>query len=121
MGIKYFDDFEGTWIEGPKVYAGIFGQGGSSAPSVSILDNTLGEIIWEYDSVGIYYGYLDGAFPTHKFPLRVYTFGMQDDYYYYVQIERINDGTIRMTTKDYGFNKQDDLLSEAFIEFKVYP
>ncbi len=121
MGIKYFDDFEGTWIDGPKVYAGVFTQSGTDDPQFEILDNTLGEIVWQYDDVGVYYGYLDDAFPNHKTPTRVYTFGMQDDYYYYVQIERIDDGTIKMTTKDYGFNKQNNLLSEAFIEFKVYP
>ena len=119
MGIKYFNDFEGTWIDGPKVYAGVFNQSGTDAPTVTILDNTIGNIIWAYDDTGSYYGYLDNAFIN--FPTIAFSFGFENDSVKYGTIEKIGDGQIRLITKDTDFNRQNGFLNNTLIEFKVYP
>ena len=118
MGIKYFNDFEGTWTDGPKVYVATFSQSGTDAPVVTILDNTIGDIIWNRSGSGDYRGYLDNAFIT--FPTIVFSFGFDNDVIRYGFIEKIGDGEIRLVTKDKDFNWQDDLLSNTLIEFKVY-
>ena len=119
MGIKYFDDFEGTWIDGPKVYAATFTQSGTNDPVVNILDNTVGNINWVYDSSGIYNGYLDNGFIN--FHTISFSFGMENDAVRYGTLLKISNGQIILYTKDSDFNTQDDLLNNTFIEFKVYP
>lgn len=119
MGIKYFDDFEGTWIDGPKVYEAVFNQSGTDAPVVTIYDNTIGDINWQYDATGSYNGYLDNAFIN--FPKICFSFGFDNDVIRYGVIEKISNGQIRLITKNDSFNQSDDLLQNTFIQFKVYP
>ena len=45
-------------------YVGTFNQTGTAAPIVTVLENTLGNIVWTRDGVGVYAGTLAGAFPT---------------------------------------------------------
>jgi hypothetical protein len=47
---------------GYKVYTALISQSGTSAPTVTVLQNTLGTIVWTYASVGSYVGTLSGAF-----------------------------------------------------------
>lgn len=51
---------------GYLVYKALILQSGTNAPTVNILTNTIGAIVWQYDSVGYYIGELAGAFPTQK-------------------------------------------------------
>lgn len=44
------------------VYTAIVQQVGTNTPGVIVLENTIGEIVWAYNSVGIYDGTLVGAF-----------------------------------------------------------
>lgn len=50
-----------------KEYTAFFDQSGTSAPTVTIVKNTVGNIVWTYDTVGQYLGTLTGAFPANKF------------------------------------------------------
>jgi len=49
-----------------KVYAALFNQTGTDNPIVTILENTVGYIIWTRNSVGTYSGTLNGAFISDK-------------------------------------------------------
>ena len=49
-----------------KVYTGLMSQTGTNAPTVSVLENTIGNIVWTYSGVGSYQGTLVGAFPSGK-------------------------------------------------------
>ena len=49
-----------------KVYTALLIQEGTNAPTVTILENTLGDIVWSYFGVGSYRGTLIGAFITDK-------------------------------------------------------
>ena len=49
---------------GSKVYEAIVNQSGTSAPVMTILNNTIGDIIWTYFATGAYIGTLAGAFGT---------------------------------------------------------
>ncbi len=49
-----------------KVYTGLMSQTGTNAPTVNILENTIGNIVWTYSGVGSYQGALTGAFPSGK-------------------------------------------------------
>lgn len=50
-----------------KVYTAVLTQSGIAAPVATVLENTLGgEVIWTRDGVGVYFGTLEGAFPSGK-------------------------------------------------------
>jgi hypothetical protein len=50
-----------------KVYTALLRQDGVSAPVPTILENTLGNIVWSYTNVGTYKGTLTGAFLADKY------------------------------------------------------
>lgn len=49
-----------------KVYTALISQSGASAPTVKILENTIGAIVWTKISSGEYSGTLTGAFTLNK-------------------------------------------------------
>jgi hypothetical protein len=49
-----------------RIYRGLISQSGTDAPTVIVLENTLGDIVWSYNSTGSYSGTLVGAFTTNK-------------------------------------------------------
>jgi hypothetical protein len=50
----------------PKVYKALLTQSGTDAPVATVLENTLGKVVWGYDSVGAYTATLDDAFVDNK-------------------------------------------------------
>lgn len=80
----YFDDvvlssqdgFEDAIVEmfpglaggslGYSVYVAILTQAGTGSPTVTVLQNTIGDIVWSRLGPGIYYGTLTGAFDQSK-------------------------------------------------------
>jgi len=77
-GDKYFDTdlnypvwWDGMdWVETNakyKIYTALLTQTGTSAPTATILENTIGvSVVWSYNSVGTYIGTLSGAFTDNK-------------------------------------------------------
>lgn len=54
-------------LAGPyKVYTATMTQTGTNAPTVTILHNTIGNIVWTRTAEGNYIGTLTGAFPVGK-------------------------------------------------------
>lgn len=49
-----------------KKYVALLTQTGTNAPVATVLENTLGDVVWSYDSIGSYFGTLVGAFPQDK-------------------------------------------------------
>lgn len=50
-----------------KVYTALLSQTGTSAPTATVLENTLGgTVVWTYDIVGVYKATLSGAFTASK-------------------------------------------------------
>lgn len=49
-----------------KVYSALLSQSGTDAPTAIVLENTIGEIVWTRDDVGVYVGTLNGAFTLYK-------------------------------------------------------
>jgi len=101
-----------------KVYIALVSQGDAVAPVVKVLENTIGEIVWSYDSAGSYSGTIDkDVFDANK------TF---------VSISNSNDintvdtvaytngsNSIVIETTD-GENYVNNMLSDAALEIRVY-
>lgn len=103
-----------------KVYSFSITQSGTSAPTVSVSENTLGgTVIWTRTGIGVYRGTLTGAFPIGKS--------------YSIGANTYNSGlptnvTARRASNDYfevvsltPTGGQDGLLNDVFLEFRVYP
>ncbi len=49
-----------------RVYTALLTQTGTNAPVATVLENTIGNIVWTRNTVGQYMGTLAGAFPVNK-------------------------------------------------------
>lgn len=102
-----------------KVYTALLSQSGTDAPVPTILENTLGNIVWTYFDIGVYRGTLIGAFPINKyfgpspsdgFDADVNRGGGGTAYFVY----RIDDDTIQVNTG------ADDTLLISPIDIRIY-
>lgn len=73
MATRYIvDNATGQTINGEqivrpyKVYSATITQTGTTAPIATVLENTIGEIVWSYDAPGQYIATLQDAFTENK-------------------------------------------------------
>lgn len=105
-----------------KAYVALLTQSGTNAPVATVLENTIGNIVWTRTSPGIYIGTLTGAFPIEKtfimaivggsgYDTAVLNGGGGEIYNVY----RIDDSLI--TINNVG---GDDQLNNTPVEIRVY-
>lgn len=114
------------------VYTALMSQSGTNAPTVTILENTIGDIVWTYSSVGSYNGTLSGAFPANKV---FWTIGSDSSYNngpqaYNSQIRtiyRLTDDLINLSNVKLAFTagvftsaSYSNNISNVPIEIRVY-
>lgn len=105
---------------GYNVYTALLTQSSTSAPVATILQNTIGNIVWSYGSTGNYVATLAGAFPSGK----VITFLNNTRTNSICTIERSTDNTLLLQsviTDSLPFLFTDALLTDASLEIRVYP
>lgn len=109
-----------------KVYAALFNQGSIYPPTVTVLENTIGNIVWTYgDGPGYYYGTLNGAFvgtvPTiiGAMPFEG-SVAFNEAWGSYYGVYKISDNQIRLETGIPNDTNYDNLLWDQFIEIRVY-
>lgn len=104
-----------------KVYTGTVTQTSTNAPVVTVLNNTLGNIVWTYIGDGAYIGTLPGGFPdvTKVF---VYIQGISDFSGAVSVLYRDTTNTVIINT--YSDNTAgtpaNDLLINRSLEIRVY-
>lgn len=96
---------------GYKEYSCLISQSGGSAPVVTELGNTIGDIVWTRFAAGLYYATLAGAFPAEK----VVFVTPATNYDGTIVITRSSSNIISITTGS------DGVLSETPLVFRVYP
>jgi hypothetical protein len=101
-------------IRGYKMYTALVSQTGTSAPVVTVLDNTIGNIVWTYDSTGEYIGTLTGVFISGK----VY-FSALPSQITQLKLVRLNNNSVNLGTVTSGV-KTNGLLSNTPIEIRIY-
>jgi hypothetical protein len=107
-----------------KVYTALLTQSGTSAPTATVLENTLGgTIVWTRDSDGIYYGTLAGLFAEPKSFILIGTYfeGVIGNTIRFGAI-RYDDNTIQVTTDEAATvgTGDDGLLYFTSLEIRVY-
>lgn len=105
-----------------KVYKAYLTQSGTSAPSATVLENTLGgTVVWTRDDVGIYKGTLAGAF-TSSSTICLNQSIVQSSPMKFMQVYVTGADEINVLTFDASFADADDCLNAgAHIEIQVYP
>jgi len=98
-----------------KIYKALMTQAGSTAPTATIIRNTIGEIIWTRSGVGIYLGTLTAAFIANK--VWAIISNTSNDATATFVIARLNDNQIKITTIDTVFN--DGWLTSTPIEINI--
>ena len=88
-----------------RVYTALLTQSGINPPVATVLENTIGDIVWSYYGVGDYIGTLAGAFPLDKTAVFI---GGLDTY--------TGQGLDEIEVIATG----DDILSYTSIEIRVY-
>jgi hypothetical protein len=96
-------------------YKALLTQSGTASPTVTVLDNTLGSIVWTRTNVGVYRGTLSGLFPTNKTFMQI-TSGANDSLCF---IERISDSVIEVSTTS-GLVLSDDILNQTAVLIQIY-
>lgn len=103
-----------------KVYRALVTQTSTNAPVATVLENSIGSIVWSRDSAGTYFGTLVGAFTANKC-----FFGSQlnDPAGGTMSISRVDADKVAIQTVTPAATplKADDLLNAANIEILIYP
>ena len=83
---------------GAKVYRALLSQTGTNAPVATVLENTLGNIVWTRDSAGTYFGTLTGAFLENKTftPIFINNSGLSQVIY----VSRLTDSIIQVVSSE---------------------
>lgn len=108
------------------VYSALMNQSGVAAPTATILQNTLGAIVWSRLGVGSYAGTLAGVFTANKTFCLIGSSGDftgSDPDMQLVQLSRgsINHVFLNSITNGAGNFSTDDSVIEVSIEIRVYP
>ena len=102
-----------------KKYIALMTQTGTAAPTVVVLENTIGDIVWTRASTGLYRGTLTGAFTLDK------TYAMMSVTLIdgIVNVFRFSNDTVRVATtnlKNPNADYHDNHLLNNTIEIRVY-
>jgi hypothetical protein len=102
-----------------KKYIATVSQTGTADPTVTVLENTIGDIVWTRVGVGVYQGVLLGAFPdqdkTYLLINQNTQSGGQINYINWFDVD-----TIEISTLDTTFTPDDSLLLNTTIEIRTY-
>jgi hypothetical protein len=116
---------EGSGTRPYKVYSALLSQSGTDAPTATVLENTIGDIVWSRTGVGDYKGTLADAFTANKTWIQLATiFGISAIYRNDAnEIEIFTEGQVVTSGSPdvYSFPAADAQLYETAIEIRVYP
>jgi hypothetical protein len=100
-----------------KKYIALISQTGTNDPTLSILENTIGDIVWTRAAIGRYEATLTGAFPNQD---RVYLLNNNTQVDTYIRFYWTSANTIQLRTIDLTNTLQDGVLDYNTIEIRVY-
>lgn len=141
MNIKYFDNFEGLWLDVTgtvgsslvitnngfetlqtnKKYLAEITQSGTADATIDFeYFNNIGTIVWSRTNVGEYNGYcLNGFIGNIPSFTKVFFNNSYGSYYYY-QITKIDNDNVLLIVTDDTNTKLDERLKNTTIEFSIY-
>jgi hypothetical protein len=103
-----------------KVYTALLTQTGTDAPVATVLENTLGEIVWSYGEIGIYLGTLNSAFVVDKTYITTTSTESGEDSSIYPILSTAPTVNFCVIRTSAGINSADNYLKNTPIEIRVY-
>lgn len=103
-----------------KIYTALLTQSGTASPTATVLENTIGDIVFTRDDVGYYIGTLADAFTIGK--TLPYSFSSATGWNNYtISCERDSDDTVAIFLESAGSPLEISASGyEIFIKIKVY-
>jgi hypothetical protein len=98
-------------------YIATISQAGTSDPTVTVLENSIGNIVWTRAAVGRYQGTLTGAFPDQDKTYLIISNTAIDTY---LRIFWVSANVVEVRTLDFTNTLQDGRLSYNTIEIRTY-
>ena len=106
----------------PAVYRALLNQAGTAAPVATVLENTIGAIVWSRSTDGQYIATLAGAFTTSKTALIICTAQDTGSAALVGVIQLSANAVLVSSTFDItSGSNNDDVLSNHFLQILVYP
>ncbi len=106
------------------VYAALLTQEGTSAPVPTILENTIGDIVWSYGDFGFFPATLAGAFPEGKVAIFIgNTIGGGNNHTYITSADTFNvpDSVyVAVTANGNNDTNSNGILTNTPVEIRVY-
>ena len=99
-----------------KRYIATISQVGTADPTVTVLENTIGDIVWTRAAVGDYLGTLTGGFPDQDKTYLIIGQSQTDRF----SINYIDPDNVDIITLDSAGVNQDTLLGYTTIEIRTY-
>jgi hypothetical protein len=100
----------GGWL----IYRATMSQSSTAAPTVTVIENTIGNIIWTYSATGRYFGTLAGAFVNATFFTICLTDGFNN-----AGVYKNDDDSIGVKTTNNSFSAANGILSDTCVEIRV--
>lgn len=103
-----------------KVYTAILNQGSTDAPTAIVLNNTLGEVTYSYEDVGIYLINSNGLFTFNKtwIYLKDNDGNLQG---VFVMVGQNDENSINIFSfSDYMVSASNSILNNMSLEIRVY-
>jgi hypothetical protein len=100
-------------------YVALISQVGTNDPTLSILENTIGDIVWTRNLAGEYYGTLLNAFPINKTFIMINAFSNNASDSAAALWNTVSQ--VAVLTCDTSFTRVDNILYLTSIEIRVYP
>ena len=100
-----------------KVYTALLTQSGTNAPVATVLENTLGNIVWSRRFLGTYEGSLIRAFTENKTTIQIIANTGQG---YTTNSGVANKDVVMISTSNELDRTADNVLENTLIEIRVY-
>lgn len=100
-----------------KRYIATISQVGTAAPTVTVLENTIGDIVWTRAAGGRYQGTFTGGFPDQD---KTYLIVSNTAIGTYIRIFWVSANVVEVRTLDFTNTLQDGRLSYNTIEIRTY-
>ena len=101
-----------------KVYTALLTQTGTNAPVATVLENTIGDIVWSYFTLATYKATLNGAFLENKVAVQGSANRTIDSL---LSGSRLDNNTIIVTSTTISTDTPaNDKFSNSFVEIRIY-
>jgi hypothetical protein len=121
--VRYIDGLVGTPADSRpyKVYTALISQEGTSAPTATVLENTVGAVTFSYTDVGVYNVVSPELFTDGKtFVETKYTLIDTNDVIGYASIAFVENSNVVITSRNSSSVLANDRIANHPIEIRVY-